>query len=472
MAGIGFELNKLLKRNSFISDIVAIFYSANVSAGPWIMSSITLFLIQVLIPQTQVPFLISALIYTFIFSTIIFGAFSTSITRFLADLIYKNEIEKIYKLYISSLTYGISASSLFLICFFLINRITEFPKIFLFSYSMIILTIIWIQVIFITAVRKLLPIVISFLFGSLISFSLTIFLYNYRGEYFAYFGYNLGLMFITSILQFYIRRYLYMRINSKEKHLFLTAIKAYKKQSIAGILTYLAAWIDDFIAWAYFKYSVSKGFIFAPQYDIPMFISYLFIIPTMILFVMNLETDFYTTYRVFYKSIEDNKKLKYIAISKSSLDENVRSATRLIFSVQFVFMIIGLVLSKDLAKLLLLNDYGLRALRFGIVGASSNGIFLYISLLSYYFDLPDIPLRASIIAFVINFVVSIFTVAKFPGIGFLIGFTISVVFSWVLFSNIYSDLLHFEFARNKLILSKRGVTVYENKDEKIEKKEL
>jgi len=205
MAGIGFELNKLLKRNSFISDIVAIFYSANVSAGPWIMSSITLFLIQVFIPQTQVPFLISALIYTFIFSTIIFGAFSTSVTRFLADLIYKNEVEKIYRLYTSSLAYSISASSLFLIFFFLINRITELPKILLFSYSMIILTIIWTQIIFITAVRKFIPVVVSFLFGSLASFFLTIVLYNYKGEYFAYLGYDLGLMFIASVLQFYIR---------------------------------------------------------------------------------------------------------------------------------------------------------------------------------------------------------------------------------------------------------------------------
>lgn len=469
MAGIGFELNKLLRRNSFISDIVAVFYSANVSAGPWIMSSITLFLIQAFIPQTQVSFLISALIYTFIFSTIIFGAFSTSVTRFLADLIYKNEVEKIYKLYTSSLTYGISASSLFLIFFFLITKITELPKILLFSYSMTVLTIIWIQIIFITAVRKFIPVVVSFLFGSLVSFFLTIALYNYKGEYFAYLGYNLGLMFIASVLQFYIRKYLYMKTNSREKNLFLAAIRSYRKQTIAGILTYLAAWVDDFIAWAYFKYSISKGFVFAPQYDIPMFISYLFIIPTMILFVVNLETDFYTTYRIFYKSIEGNKKLKYIAISKSNLDENVRSTTRLIFSVQLVSMIIGLILSKDLARLLLLNDYGLRALKFGIVGASSNGMFLYVSLLSYYFDLPDIPLRASMIAFVINAVVSIFTVTRFPGVGFLVGFTVSVIFSWITFSRIYSDLLHFEFARNKLTLSKRGVIIHENKAEEIQK---
>jgi uncharacterized membrane protein len=260
-----------------------------------------------------------------------------------------------------------------------------------------------------------------------------------------------------------------MKTNSREKNLFLAAIRSYRKQTIAGILTYLAAWVDDFIAWAYFKYSISKGFVFAPQYDIPMFISYLFIIPTMILFVVNLETDFYTTYRIFYKSIEGNKKLKYIAISKSNLDENVRSTTRLIFSVQLVSMIIGLILSKDLARLLLLNDYGLRALKFGIVGASSNGMFLYVSLLSYYFDLPDIPLRASMIAFVINAVVSIFTVTRFPGVGFLVGFTVSVIFSWITFSRIYSDLLHFEFARNKLTLSKRGVIIHENKAEEIQK---
>jgi len=334
---------------------------------------------------------------------------------------------------------------------------------------MIILTIIWTQIIFITAVRKFIPVVVSFLFGSLISFFLTIVLYNYKGEYFAYLGYDLGLMFIASVLQFYIRKYLYIKTNSREKYLFLAALRSYKKQAIAGVLTYLAAWVDDFIAWVYFKYSISKGFVFAPQYDIPMFISYLFIIPTMILFVVNLETDFYTTYRIFYKSIEDNKKLKYIAISKSNLDENVRSTTRLIFSVQLVSMIVGLVLSKDLAQLLLLNDYGLRALRFGIVGASSNGMFLYVSLLSYYFDLPDIPLRASIIAFVINFVVSIFTVTRFPGLGFLVGFTVSVIFSWVAFSRIYSDLLHFEFARNKLTLSKRGVIIHENKAEEIQK---
>jgi len=95
---------------------------------------------------------------------------------------------------------------------------------------MIILTIIWTQIIFITAVRKFIPVVVSFLFGSLISFFLTIVLYNYKGEYFAYLGYDLGLMFIASVLQFYIRKYLYIKTNSREKYLFLAALRSYKNK--------------------------------------------------------------------------------------------------------------------------------------------------------------------------------------------------------------------------------------------------
>ncbi len=117
------------------------------------MSLVTLVVIQLLISQNEIPFFISAIIYTFIFSTIIFGSVSTSVTRFLADLIYKKEIEKIYELYISSLGYAVFSSATFLTVFFLINKITELLKIFLFSYSLTILTIIWVQVIFITAIR-------------------------------------------------------------------------------------------------------------------------------------------------------------------------------------------------------------------------------------------------------------------------------------------------------------------------------
>jgi len=125
MAGIGFELNKLLKKNSFLMDIVSIFYSANVSAGPWIMCSLTLFLLIVLLPRNETLFFTSAVVYSFIFSTLLFGGVSISVTRYLADLIYRKEFSQMYGLYSSTVLYAVLSSGFFLVIFSLISRIDD-----------------------------------------------------------------------------------------------------------------------------------------------------------------------------------------------------------------------------------------------------------------------------------------------------------------------------------------------------------
>ncbi len=42
MAGIGFELRKMLRGDSFLSDMSAYLYAAMVSSGPWLMSVLCL----------------------------------------------------------------------------------------------------------------------------------------------------------------------------------------------------------------------------------------------------------------------------------------------------------------------------------------------------------------------------------------------------------------------------------------------
>ncbi len=194
-----------------------------------------------------------------------------------------------------------------------------------------------------------------------------------------------------------------------------------------------------------------------------MFYSYLFIIPTMVLFVLNLETEFYKSYRVFYRSIEENKPLRYINIARSTMDNNLRTSTKIITSVQVSFTIAGLVISNHVSKLLGFSEYSSMALKFGLIGAAANGLFLYFTLISYYYDLPDIPLFGSLIAFGINLGTSLFFLKRFPGFGFAAAFVISTVFIYGRFKNVYKDILRFEFNRSKLNLPKREVIVHENR---------
>lgn len=467
MAGIGFELNRLFKRNSFFSDIYAIFYSANVVAGPWIMSSATLLLIQVLLPVESSKFLSSALIYTFIFSTLVSGAVSTAVVRFLSDLLYKREYEKVYPLYLSAVRHVVAVIGIYLLGFLLINYPIEPMKFLLFSHSMVLLTVIWVQLCFITTIRKFSPVVVAFLTGSLTSLFLSLTLHRAFGEEVAYLGYNVGLVLIGVILGAALKRGTdTSRHHSKaggvrRSDLFKVALKTYKTQVVTGFLTYLAAWIDDFYAWWHFRHEPARGFIFAPEYDLPMFVSYIFIIPTLVLFVVNLETDFYESYRVFYRSIEENRTLRFINVSKKSLDENLRYATRVVLSTQVSVSLMGLVLSNELASWLGMSEYSTRALRFGLVGAAANGLFLFFSLIAYYFDLPGVPLKGAALAFFVNASVSPFTLAKFPGLGFSLGFVVATFYVVAAFRKIYSQLLRYEFNRTKLNLPKRETVVHE-----------
>ncbi|WP_372590094.1 exopolysaccharide Pel transporter PelG [Fervidobacterium thailandense] len=459
---MGFELNKLLRRNSFFSDIYAVFYSANVAAGPWLMSSVTLILLQILLPKGRSEFTISALIYTFIFSTIIYGGFSTSVTRYLSDLIYRKEYGKIYLFYKDTIVYAASFSSLFVILFWVINHPLNLVKLLLFLQSMILLTVIWVQLTFVTSIRKFSPVIVAFLSGSLLSLMFCT-AWNKFSEALGYFGYNLGLMIIGTVLQFSIKKFLSTTNSEQRESLFVKAIKVYPKQAITGFLVYLAAWVDDFIAWYHFRYSPAKGFVFAPEYDLPMFFSYLFIIPTMILFVLNLETEFYESYRVFYRSIEENRPLRYINIARSTMDNNLWASTKIVMSVQVSFTIAGLVTSNYVSKLLGFSEYSSTALRFGLIGAAANGLFLYFALISYYYDLPDIPLFGSLIAFSINLGTSPFLLKRLPGFGFAAAFVISTIFIYRRFKKVYDDILRFEFNRTKLNLPKREVIVHENR---------
>ena len=89
MAGIGFELKKILDRQSFLSDLTAYMYAAMVSSGPWLMSILSLAVLGVY--HNSQPRHIhhelfqATVVYTYAFSLILVGVVQVVATRFMAD---------------------------------------------------------------------------------------------------------------------------------------------------------------------------------------------------------------------------------------------------------------------------------------------------------------------------------------------------------------------------------------------------
>ena len=99
MAGIGFELRKLLQRDSYFSLLRAYAYAGVISAGPWVLSIIGLAVIGVVSVKTVLPtqlvtqFQVSVT-YLIAASLIITGVVQLAFTRWVSDQLYvrKNDI--------------------------------------------------------------------------------------------------------------------------------------------------------------------------------------------------------------------------------------------------------------------------------------------------------------------------------------------------------------------------------------------
>ncbi|MCX7039014.1 MAG: exopolysaccharide Pel transporter PelG, partial [Spirochaetes bacterium] len=94
MAGIGFELKKVILRGGIVRFIGASLAGTAVVAGPWLLSVLGIFLIQRYagLAFSESPALFSAaIVYCYSFSLIIASGFHYIFTRQISDLIYEDK---------------------------------------------------------------------------------------------------------------------------------------------------------------------------------------------------------------------------------------------------------------------------------------------------------------------------------------------------------------------------------------------
>lgn len=107
MAGIGFVLKKLIKRDDLISAANAYMHSALISCGPWVFTIVSLGIAYMLcygdtLSQGYLNFQ-AALFYNFAYSLIFTAPIHMVATRYIADCIYRQNITNVSASLISCL---------------------------------------------------------------------------------------------------------------------------------------------------------------------------------------------------------------------------------------------------------------------------------------------------------------------------------------------------------------------------------
>lgn len=98
MAGIGFELRKLLKKDTLLSLIRAYTYAGVISSGPWVLSIIGiliagLFSVSVVMPNFAVSQFQVTVTYLIATSLVFTGGLQLAFTRFCADRTFEKNTQ-------------------------------------------------------------------------------------------------------------------------------------------------------------------------------------------------------------------------------------------------------------------------------------------------------------------------------------------------------------------------------------------
>jgi polysaccharide biosynthesis protein PelG len=388
MAGIGFKLRELLSEESLSSTMKAYLIGAMVSCGPWIITFVVLAALNIYqlshVTLTQMRLFQGILLYSYAFTLIIVGIFQMPVTRYVADLIYMEELDDIVPTFngtvivIGVLLTAVSATAVIGFTdwsnWLKLNSISVF----------VMIGLIWISMFFMSATKDYMAIIRAFGFGALLSVGAGAYLgasFQINGYLFGFF---LGQCLIFSLLS--VRLFIEFPVVLEVDFSFLRYLGKWPFLLLTGLLYQLSIWVDKFIFWGSKEGIQISHFIYAsPLYDFPLFLAYITIIPALAIFLVRTETHFYEHYRAFYSSLNQKRSYRTISSEKEALITSVRRSFMHLIRRQGVLTLLVILLAPSLVEILSLDWDQLGILRITILAAFLQVLFqVQLTLLMYF----------------------------------------------------------------------------------------
>lgn len=425
MAGIGFELRKILRRDSLTSTLSAYAYAGVISAGPLILSIVGILLIGLLSlsfvePPTRIVQFQVSVTYLIAFSLIVTGALQLSFTRFISDRLFERRPDRVLPSYnavtlVATLVTGLIG----LILAVTIFRHESLAYRMLMLMGFVIVSNIWIGVIFLTSIKQYKAVLATFFVGYSVTVIFAVMLNRFGLEGLLggfVFGHLILLIGLASLIHrnYYSDDYISWEVFDRRF--------AYPSLIFVGLLFNLGIWLDKFMFW----FSSTGQDVIGPLrasviYDIPVFISYLCIIPGMAVFLLRLETDFVEHYDGFYRAVRSGGTLNQIRDMRNMMVRSARTGLYEILKIQAVVTLLIFAFGDKLLRLIGISTLYLPLLHIDVIAASLQVLFLGVLNVFFYLDRRRIVLGLTAVFVVLNGVFTWITLEFGPdvyGYGF------------------------------------------------------
>lgn len=388
MAGIGFELRRLLDRHSLWGLARAYAYAGVVSSGPWVLSIIGVMGIGLFsvgrVPPVEVRQFLVTVTYVMAASLIATGGLQLMFARFIADCLYRREEDRVLPNLLGALTLtgvamgALSIPLLFVLAGPLAARVLTLMTLIVLSGS-------WIAVVLLSSLRDYRGVVFSFLVGYAISVAGALALRPF-GLVGLLAGFLCGqTVLVVAMVGLVARRYPTRTVVAFD---LLDRRRAHLSLAATGFLYNLGIWIDKLIFW--FTPSTSES-VLGPLrasviYDIPIFLAYLSIVPGMAVFLVRVETSFAEEYDGFFAAVRDGETLANIRHRRDRLTLAVKHGISDIFKVQGITVLILLLAAPRLLAAVGISHLYQQLFSVDVAGVALQVLMLAVFNVLFYLD--------------------------------------------------------------------------------------
>lgn len=426
MAGIGYELRRLLRKDTLVGALEAYGYAGVIGSGPWVLSILGILAIGILsapvvgaaVEVTQFQVSVTYLIAT---SLIFAGLIQLAFTRYVSDRLFEKKDEVVLPAYNGVLLLTMAASgALGMVLLFVLFPGFSIAYRILMLACFVLLSGIWVTTIFLSGLKLYKSIVVLFAAGYTVTVTVALLLRGYGLE-----GLLLGFLvghFIIFVGMWLLTAYRYAPPRAIAFD-FLRRDLAYPSLMVVGLLYNTAVWADKFMFWFF---PPTSDAIIGPLrasliYDLPVFLAYLSIIPGMAVFLVRVETDFVDYYERFYDGVRGGSSLRFIEDMRDEMVQSVRNGLGEIAKIQTLAVLATFAAGPALLDVLGISELYLPLFYVQTVGASLQVLVLALLNILLYLDQRKIILLLCVTFLVLNVALtalSLWLGAAFYGYGY------------------------------------------------------
>jgi uncharacterized membrane protein len=437
MAGIGFELRRMIdERRGFVAKVRAYSCAALIASGPWLMTILTLTLLNVAGPYlggAEGYSLFRGLVtYAFAFSLILQGIVQMAVTRWVADQLYGKRYLDVLPAFAAcfAVTGGVHAAIGTAFCVWAgFGARLSLLVVSLFT----IIGMTWIALIWLSLVRQYDDILRAYVYGTLVAMISVLIVFLSQGTEPILAAYTAGQAFTLILLLRTILRG--METGAKRDYRVFKSLISFPVLAGVGFAYNAAIWVDKMVFWFVDGDGPHPLVRYHPLYDTCSFLAYLTVVPALAVNLVQLETSFYEKYRAYYGAILAGSPLAVIERNKTRMFESLQEGVVRLLRLQGAITAAVVIFAPLIVQVLELPEIAVRLFRLTCLGAGFHVLLLICLLMQMYFDLRRQALATSAAFLVLNGTLAWWSVSRgieTYGVGYAVASFLTLLLGFVL----------------------------------------